>query len=69
VNAVAPGWVDTDMTADTPEDLRATYVRRVPMGRYARPEEIAAAVLFLAGDDASGITGTTLVVDGGLLAV
>jgi len=39
------------------------------MGRYARPEEIAAAVLFLAGDDASGITGTTLVVDGGLLAV
>ncbi len=69
VNAVAPGWVDTDMTADTPEDLRATYVRRVPMGRYARPEEIAAAVVFLAGDDASGITGTTLVVDGGLLAV
>jgi 3-oxoacyl-[acyl-carrier protein] reductase len=69
VNAVAPGWVDTDMTADTPEDLRATFLSRVPFGRYALPEEIAAAVLFLAGDDASGITGATLVVDGGLLAV
>jgi len=69
VNAVAPGWVDTDMTADTPADLRATFVSRVPFGRYARPEEIAEAVLFLAGDDASGITGTVLVVDGALLAV
>ncbi len=69
VNAVAPGWVDTDMTADTPDDLRTTFLSRVPFGRYARPEEIAEAVLFLAGDDASGITGTTLVVDGGLLAV
>lgn len=69
VNAVAPGWVDTDMTADTPDDLRTTFLSRVPLGRYSRPEEIAEAVLFLAGDDASGITGTTLVVDGGLLAV
>lgn len=69
VNAVAPGWVDTDMTADTPDDLRTTFLSRVPFGRYARPEEIAEAVLFLAGDDGSGITGTTLVVDGGLLAV
>jgi 3-oxoacyl-[acyl-carrier protein] reductase len=69
VNAVAPGWVDTDMTADTPDDLRATFIGRVPFGRYARPEEIAEAALFLAGDDASGITGTVLVVDGALLAV
>ncbi len=69
VNAVAPGWVDTDMTADTPDALRAVYTRRVPLGRYARPDEIAEAVLFLAGDDASGISGTVLVVDGGLLAV
>jgi len=69
VNAVAPGWVETDMTADTPDDLRATWVSRIPFGRFARPEEIAEAVLFLAGEDASGITGTTLVVDGGLLAV
>jgi 3-oxoacyl-[acyl-carrier protein] reductase len=69
VNAVAPGWVETDMTADTPDDLRATWVSRIPWGRFARPEEIAEAVLFLAGGDASGITGATLVVDGGLLAV
>jgi 3-oxoacyl-[acyl-carrier protein] reductase len=69
VNAVAPGWVETDMTAGIEDDLRATYVRGVPLGRFGRPEEIADAVLFLAGADASGITGTTLVVDGGLLAV
>jgi NAD(P)-dependent dehydrogenase (short-subunit alcohol dehydrogenase family) len=69
VNAVAPGWGETDMTAGIEDDLRATYVRGVPLGRFGRPEEIADAVLFLAGADASGITGTTLVVDGGLLAV
>jgi 3-oxoacyl-[acyl-carrier protein] reductase len=69
VNAVAPGWVDTDMTAGVPDELRVTFLSRVPFGRHARPEEIAEAVLFLAGDDASGVTGTILVVDGGLLAV
>jgi len=69
VNAVAPGWVATDMTAGIDETQRAAYVRRVPLGRFARPEEIAETVLFLAGDEASGITGATLVVDGGLLAV
>ncbi len=69
VNAVAPGWVETDMTAGIEDDLRATYLRGVPLGRFGRPEEIADVVLFLAGADASGITGTALVVDGGLLAV
>ena len=69
VNAVAPGWVETDMTAGIEDDLRAAYVRGVPLGRFGRPEEIADAVLFLAGAEASGITGTVLVVDGGLLAV
>ena len=69
VNAVAPGWVETDMTAGIEDDLRAAYLRAVPLGRFGRPEEIAEAVLFLAGGDAAAITGTTLVVDGGLLAV
>lgn len=69
VNAVAPGWVDTDMTAGVSEEQRAAFVRGVPLGRYARPEEVAEAVLFLAGEEAAGITGATLVVDGGLLAV
>jgi 3-oxoacyl-[acyl-carrier protein] reductase len=69
VNTVAPGWVATDMTAGIDDELRAEYLRGVPLGRFGRPEEIAEAVLFLAGDDASGITGATFVVDGGLLAV
>ena len=69
VNAVAPGWVATDMTAGIDDERRAAYLRGVPLGRFARPAEIAEAVLFLAGDDAAGITGATLVVDGGLLAV
>jgi 3-oxoacyl-[acyl-carrier protein] reductase len=69
VNAVAPGWIATDMTAGIDDDLRAQYLRGVPLGRFGRPDEVAEAVLFLAGDDASGMTGTILVVDGGLLAV
>jgi NAD(P)-dependent dehydrogenase (short-subunit alcohol dehydrogenase family) len=69
VNAVAPGWIETDMTADSPDDLRALWVSRIPFGRFGRPEEVAEAVLFLAGAEASGVTGAVLVVDGGLLAV
>jgi NAD(P)-dependent dehydrogenase (short-subunit alcohol dehydrogenase family) len=66
VNAVAPGVTDTDMAKrnHTPE-MRALWRRRIPMGRYGTPEEIAAAVAFLASPDASYITGITLVVDGG----
>jgi NAD(P)-dependent dehydrogenase (short-subunit alcohol dehydrogenase family) len=66
VNAVAPGVTATDMTQrnHSPE-VQAMWRRRVPMGRYGRPEEIAAAVAFLASADASYITGVTLVVDGG----
>jgi 3-oxoacyl-[acyl-carrier protein] reductase len=64
VNAVAPGFIATDMT----EDLSGGALGDVPARRAGRPEEVAASVRFLASDEASYITGTTLVVDGGLSA-
>jgi 3-oxoacyl-[acyl-carrier protein] reductase len=66
VNVVAPGFVATDMTAALDEDRRAEIVSQVPLGRYAEPAEVAAAVSFLAGEDAAYITGAVLPVDGGL---
>ncbi len=65
-NVVAPGFVDTDMTRALSDEQREAIVAQVPLGRYARPEEIAAAVRFLASDDASYITGAVIPVDGGL---
>ena len=65
-NVVAPGFVDTDMTKALTDDQRAKIVSQVPLGRYAKPDEIAAAVRFLASDDASYITGAVIPVDGGL---
>jgi 3-oxoacyl-[acyl-carrier protein] reductase len=64
VNAVAPGFIETDMTKDLPEAV----VKAVPARRAGRPEEVAAAVRFLASDEASYVTGTTLFVDGGMSA-
>jgi len=67
VNCVAPGVIDTDMNAHlTPEDL-AALGEETPLGRIGRPEEVAKAILFLAGEDASFITGQTLCVDGGMV--
>ena len=66
VNAVAPGIITTDMTADIPETRRAKQLASIPLGRFGTPEEVAAAVRFLASDDAAWITGQTLRVDGGL---
>jgi NAD(P)-dependent dehydrogenase (short-subunit alcohol dehydrogenase family) len=66
VNAVAPGFVRTPMTAGHPGARRAWINRRTPLGRWADPEDVAEAVLFLIGDGARFVTGTTLVVDGGL---
>jgi 3-oxoacyl-[acyl-carrier protein] reductase len=65
-NVVAPGFVDTDMTAALPEDRKQAILDRVPLHRYGTAEEIAAAVAFLAGDDAAYITGAIIPVDGGL---
>ena len=66
VNAVAPGIITTDMTADIPETRRVKQLAAIPMARFGTPEEVAGAVRFLASDDASWITGQTLCVDGGL---
>ncbi|WP_431922907.1 beta-ketoacyl-ACP reductase [Nonomuraea jabiensis] len=63
VNVVAPGFVATDMTADLDQEA---IVSRIPLGRQAAPEEVARVVRFLAGDDASYITGAVIPVDGGL---
>jgi 3-oxoacyl-[acyl-carrier protein] reductase len=64
INAVAPGWIDTDMTADVSKDLLA----QVPARRAGTPEEVAACVRFLASDQAGYVTGAVLSVDGGLAA-
>jgi 3-oxoacyl-[acyl-carrier protein] reductase len=66
VNVVAPGPIATDMLSALPEDQLDAYADAVPLGRLGRPEEIAAAVRFLASDEAGYITGAVLPVDGGL---
>jgi 3-oxoacyl-[acyl-carrier protein] reductase len=66
VNVVAPGFVDTGMTAVLPEDRKAAILATVPLGRMAAAHEIAAAVAFLASEDAGYITGAVIPVDGGL---
>lgn len=66
VNAVAPGFIDTDMTRGLPESQREDLTRQIPLGRLGRPEHIAAAVAFLASDAAEYITGETMHVNGGM---
>ena len=67
VNAVAPGFIDTDMTANLSDDLKEGAKKQIALGRFGKPEEIAGVVAFLASDDASFITGQTIVADGGMI--
>ena len=67
VNAVAPGFIGTDMTADLPESVKEKALSDIPLGRAGQPEDVANAVLFLASDQASYITGQVVHVDGGMV--
>lgn len=69
VNAVAPGFIDTDMTRELPEAQKAALVTQIPLARLGQPEEIAAIVTFLAGDGGGYITGETIHVNGGMYMV
>ncbi|PSJ38924.1 acetoacetyl-CoA reductase [Allosphingosinicella deserti] len=65
VNAIAPGYIDTEMVAAVPEDVLAKIVAKIPVGRLGKAEEIARGVAFLVGDDAGFVTGSTLSINGG----
>ena len=67
VNAVAPGFIETAMTADLPDGIKSKVIEAIPLGAMGQPEHIAKAVVFLVSPDAAYITGQTLVVDGGMV--
>ncbi len=66
VNAVAPGFILTEMTDKLPQDVRNRMIAEIPLGRFGTPEDVAALVAFLAGDSAAYITGQVIAVDGGM---
>ena len=65
VNCIAPGWIDTEMTVEISEDSKKDLLDKIPIRKIGKPEDIAYAAVFLASDEASYITGQTIVVDGG----
>jgi 3-oxoacyl-[acyl-carrier protein] reductase len=67
VNAIAPGFIETDMTAELNEQLRAELLKRIPLGSFGQAEDIAHAALFLASPGARYVTGQVLTVDGGMV--
>lgn len=66
VNAISPGFIETDITNELPEEIRRQYIEKIPMGRFGRPEDIAGVVAFLTSDEASYITGEVIRVNGGI---
>ncbi len=66
VNAIAPGFIETDMTASLPDDVKKAMLSQIPLGRAGKPEDIASAIAFLASEKASYITGQVIHVSGGM---
>ena len=67
VNAIAPGFIETEMTAELPEELKQGMLTQIPLAKLGQPEDIAKAVIFLASEDANYMTGQTLHIDGGMV--
>jgi len=68
VNAIAPGAIETDMTKNLNEEVRKNFLSSIPLKRFGKPEEVANLAVFLASEEASYLTGSTIYIDGGLLA-
>lgn len=67
VNAIAPGFIETDMTKELTEKVKENSVSQIPLGKFGKPEHVAAAAAFLASEEAEYITGQVLHVDGGMV--